>query len=111
LLEAPQYLRNFPPMIHHLCGLWEVVMMLSWIPGNKSTKISRRNQNSTGIKGSLRKLTEAKRIHVEELGPCDIDHWMSMPTTGHPVAEVYNRPVLYYVKSCTAKKAHSTACS
>ncbi|KNZ59909.1 uncharacterized protein VP01_1645g7 [Puccinia sorghi] len=41
----------------------------------------------------------AQRIHVEKLGPCDIDHWMSTPTTGHLTAEVYNRPVFYHGKS------------
>ncbi|KNZ43711.1 hypothetical protein VP01_994g5 [Puccinia sorghi] len=41
----------------------------------------------------------SQRIHVEELGPCDIDHWMSKPRMGHLMAELYNRPVFYYVKS------------
>ncbi|KNZ49373.1 hypothetical protein VP01_505g1 [Puccinia sorghi] len=41
----------------------------------------------------------AQRIHVDELGPCDIDHWMGMSTPGHFMAEVYNRSVFYYGKS------------
>ncbi|KNZ59877.1 hypothetical protein VP01_164g8 [Puccinia sorghi] len=41
----------------------------------------------------------AERIHCEELGPYDIDHWMSIPTTGHLMAEVDNRPIFYYGKS------------
>ncbi|KNZ47849.1 hypothetical protein VP01_609g12 [Puccinia sorghi] len=31
--------------------------------------------------------------------PCDIDHWMSMPMTGHHMAEFYNRSVFYFGKS------------
>ncbi|KNZ47701.1 hypothetical protein VP01_620g6 [Puccinia sorghi] len=58
-----------------LSGLWEVVKMLPWMSGKKSI------------------------IHVEELGTCDVDHWISIPETGHLMAEVYNRPVFYYDKS------------
>ncbi|KNZ47373.1 hypothetical protein VP01_6450g1, partial [Puccinia sorghi] len=81
LLEAPPYLRHFPPMIQQsltkswtlrpmetvdsnsLCGLGDLVKMLSWLSGKKSTTISR-----------------VARIHVEELGPCYFDHWIRMPT-------------------------------
>ncbi|KNZ56538.1 hypothetical protein VP01_237g5 [Puccinia sorghi] len=44
--------------------------------------------------------TVAQRIH-DELGPCDIDHWMSMPTMGHLMGVTdggYNSPVYYYGK-------------
>ncbi|KNZ48071.1 hypothetical protein VP01_592g12 [Puccinia sorghi] len=58
-----------------LRGLWDMVKMLSWISFQKSMTIS---------------MSMAQRIHVEKLGPCDIDHWMSMPTMGHLMAEVYN---------------------
>ncbi|KNZ54776.1 uncharacterized protein VP01_2857g4 [Puccinia sorghi] len=75
-----------------LHGIWGVFKMLSWMSGKKSTTISR----------------VAQRIHVEELGPCDIYHWMSMPTTDHIMAEVYNRPVFYYGKSWSQKFFPST---
>ncbi|KNZ44209.1 hypothetical protein VP01_940g4 [Puccinia sorghi] len=39
-----------------------------------------------------------QRIDIEKLGPCDIAHWMSMPTTGNLMSEVYNWPVFYYGK-------------
>ncbi|KNZ49998.1 hypothetical protein VP01_4653g2 [Puccinia sorghi] len=31
--------------------------------------------------------------------PCQISHWMSMPTTGHLLVEMYNRPVFSFSSS------------
>ena len=38
----------------------------------------------------------AEQIWVENNKPCGINHWMSMPTTGHLLVELYNRPVFYF---------------
>ena len=118
LPEAPQYLRHFPPMIHQYiekildveadghCGF----RVIAWELGRgQDSFMDVRKEIYNDLKersefylnqGFLDEVDRvARRIHVDESGPCDIDHWMSMPTTGHLMAEVYNRPVFYYGKS------------
>ncbi|KNZ61854.1 hypothetical protein VP01_134g14, partial [Puccinia sorghi] len=38
----------------------------------------------------------AAQIWVDKNKPCVISHWMSMPTTGNLLVELYNRPVFYF---------------
>ena len=53
--------------------------------------------------------TTARQIRVEHDGPCDIDHWMSMPTTGHILVEVYDRPVFYFSHAWSQSFFHSSS--
>ena len=50
----------------------------------------------------------AKQIQVDNDKPCGIDHWMSMPSTGHILVEVYNRPVFYFCHSWSQSLFPST---
>ncbi|KNZ59948.1 hypothetical protein VP01_1639g15 [Puccinia sorghi] len=74
-------------------------MEKTWIPPGALAQLLEFYLNE----GFLDESEVAQRIYVEELGPCDIDHWMSMPTTGHLMAEFYNRLVFYYGKSWSQK--------
>jgi len=118
LLEAPQYLRHFPPMIHQYiekildveadghCGF----RVIAWALGRgQDAFMDVRKEIYRDLTGQSKFYLDqgfldeidrvAWRIRFEDSGPCDIDHWMSMPTTGHLMAEVYDRPVFYYGRS------------
>ena len=88
------------------CGFW----VIAWALGrgqDSFLEIQREIYNNLEEQqefylnqGFLDKTDRVKqRILFEDPGPCNMDHWMSMPTTGHLMAEVYDRPVFYYGKS------------
>ncbi|KNZ54524.1 hypothetical protein VP01_2925g1 [Puccinia sorghi] len=71
----PHSLRNFPPVIEKILDV------------------------EANIHCGFRVILVAQRMNVEGLGPCDIDHWMRISTTGHLMAQVFNRPVFDNGKS------------
>ncbi|KNZ54918.1 hypothetical protein VP01_2817g1, partial [Puccinia sorghi] len=110
-LQEAQYLKHFPPMIQpYIEKIWDVeangdcgFQVISWAlrSGQDSFMHVQKEilkdllaQSKFHLnKCLLDKIDKvAERIDVDKSGPCDISHWMSMPTTRHLMAEVYNRP-------------------